>query len=215
MDSQNGQDSSEKSRTNSLYFWTCAKWDKHRIEKVERYSIGKQSIKCRWVFNIKPNSCKKACLVAKGFSQYAGTDYSDIYSPVVHFETVRLMLGLAALEKWHITGLDVQNIYLYETLDVMIDLIDSKCSTHRLLLCFILLYIFNNSVSALLVGHVLYSADLMFVICISHFHLMVHRYIYSRYSSVFLMLYQLSQMVTYLICDLRKEFFKRVQARFR
>jgi len=26
---------------------------------------------------------------------------------------------------------------------------------------------------------------------------------------------QLSQMVTYLICDLRKEFFKRVQARFR
>jgi len=25
----------------------------------------------------------------------------------------------------------------------------------------------------------------------------------------------LSQMVTYLICDLRKEFFKRVQARFR
>jgi len=26
---------------------------------------------------------------------------------------------------------------------------------------------------------------------------------------------KLSQMVTYLICDLRKEFFKRVQARFR
>jgi len=26
---------------------------------------------------------------------------------------------------------------------------------------------------------------------------------------------RLSQMVTYLICDLRKEFFKRVQARFR
>jgi len=28
-------------------------------------------------------------------------------------------------------------------------------------------------------------------------------------------LLQVSQMVTYLICDLRKEFFKRVQARFR
>jgi len=26
---------------------------------------------------------------------------------------------------------------------------------------------------------------------------------------------RVSQMVTYLICDLRKEFFKRVQARFR
>jgi len=27
------------------------------------------------------------------------------------------MLGLAALEKWHITGLDVRNAYLYGTLD--------------------------------------------------------------------------------------------------
>jgi len=34
----------------------------------------------------------------KRFSQRAGIDYNDIYSPVVYFETVRLMLGLAALE---------------------------------------------------------------------------------------------------------------------
>ena len=57
--------------------------------------------------------------------------------------------------------------------------------------CFISLHISNGSVSTSLVGHVLYSADLMFAICTLHFHLMVHRYIYSRYSSVFLMLYQL------------------------
>ena len=74
---------------------------------------------------------------------------------------------------------------------VMIDLIDSRCSTHELLLCFISLHIPNGSVSASLVGHVLYSADLMSAMCIPHFYLMVHRYIYSRYSSVFLMLYQL------------------------
>ena len=74
---------------------------------------------------------------------------------------------------------------------VMIDLIDSRCSTHGLLLCFILLHISNGSVSASPVGHVLYSADLMSATCIPHFHLMVHRYIYSRYSSVFLTLYQL------------------------
>jgi len=74
---------------------------------------------------------------------------------------------------------------------VMINLIVSRCSTHRLLLCFILLHISNSSVSASLVGHVLYSADLMSAICISHILLMVHRYIYSRYSPVFPMLYQL------------------------
>ena len=62
---------------------------------------------------------------------------------------------------------------------------------HGPLLCFILLYISNGSVSASLVGHVLYSADLMSATCIPHSLLMVHRYIYSRYSPVFLMLYQL------------------------
>jgi len=66
---------------------------------------------------MKPNGRKKACLVVKGFSQHAGTDYINIYSPVVRFETIRLMLGLAALKKWHITGLNVRNTYLYGELD--------------------------------------------------------------------------------------------------
>jgi len=73
----------------------------------------------------------------------------------------------------------------------MIDLIVFRCSIHGLLLYFILLHISNSSVSALLVGHVLYSADLMSAICIPHILLMVHRYIYSRYSPIFLTLYQL------------------------
>jgi len=37
----------------------------------------------------------------------------------------------------------------------------------------------------------------------------------SRLSPVAYSVGTISQMVTYLICDLRKEFFKRVQARFR
>ena len=35
----------------------------------------------------------------------------------MHFETVRLMLALAALENWYITGLDVWSVYLYGKLD--------------------------------------------------------------------------------------------------
>jgi len=41
---------------------------------------------------------KKACLVAKGFSQVEGLDFNQVFSPVMHFETVHLMLALAALE---------------------------------------------------------------------------------------------------------------------
>ena len=56
-------------------------------------------IKNQWVFDVKSDGRKKARLVAKGFSQ--------VFSPVVRFETVRLMLALAALENWYITGLDI------------------------------------------------------------------------------------------------------------
>ena len=74
-------------------------------------------IKNRWVFDVKSDGHKKACLVMKGFSQVEGLDFDQVFSPVMHFETVRLMLVLAALENWYITGLNVQSAYLYGKLD--------------------------------------------------------------------------------------------------
>jgi len=76
---------------------------------------------------------------------------------------------------------------------VTIDLISYRCSPwgNHMDYFFILLHISNGSVSTSLVGHVLYLADLISAICIPHILLMVHRYIYSRYSPVFPMLYQL------------------------
>ena len=62
---------------------------------------------------MKPDGCKCACLVAKGFSQVEGVDFDKIFSPVVRFETVWLMLALATLENWHIESLDVRSAYLY------------------------------------------------------------------------------------------------------
>jgi len=56
----------------------------------------------------------------------------------------------------------------YKSNIVMIDLIASRCSTHGLLLCFILLHVSNGSVSASLVGHVLYSAELISATCIPY-----------------------------------------------
>ena len=44
-----------------------------------------------------------------------GLDYDQVFSPVVRFETVCLILAMAALENWSITGLDLQNTYLYGT----------------------------------------------------------------------------------------------------
>jgi hypothetical protein len=74
-------------------------------------------IKNRWVFDLKSDGCKKARLVAKGFSQIEGINYDEIFSPVVWFETVWMMIALVALKKWHIQGLDVKTAFLYGELD--------------------------------------------------------------------------------------------------
>jgi hypothetical protein len=74
---------------------------------------GKRVVKNRWVFDVKPDGRKRARLVARGFSQIEGVNFDQIFSPVVRYETARLICALAALEKWHISTLDVRNAYLY------------------------------------------------------------------------------------------------------
>jgi hypothetical protein len=56
---------------------------KRKVYNLVERPRGRKVIKNRWVFNQKPDGCKKACLVAKGFSQVEGMDYNAVFSPVV------------------------------------------------------------------------------------------------------------------------------------
>ena len=78
---------------------------------------GRKPVKCQWVFVAKSDGCKKACLVAKGLTQVYGIDFEETFSLVARFETVRILLALAALEDWDIESLDVKTAYLYGDLD--------------------------------------------------------------------------------------------------
>jgi len=90
---------------------------KRNVFKMVVCPSGHKVIGNCWVFYVKPDGRKRACLVAKGFSQVEGMDFNQIFSPVVRFKTVRLILTLAALEGWYLSGLDVRNAYLYGELN--------------------------------------------------------------------------------------------------
>lgn len=59
-------------------------------------------IDCKWIFKIKESESNnepqrfKARLVAKGFSQVDGIDFNEIFSPVVKYKTIRVMLAVVA-----------------------------------------------------------------------------------------------------------------------
>ena len=79
--------------------------------------VGKKALHNKWVYRIKnehDGSIRyKARLVVKGFQQKEGIDFTKIFSSVVKMSTIRLVLGMVAVENLHLEQLDVKIAFLH------------------------------------------------------------------------------------------------------
>jgi hypothetical protein len=78
---------------------------------------GRTAIKSKWVFKKKTNpdgslDKYKARVVAKGFSQRFGDDYTETFSPVVRHSTVRLVLVVVVQRCMKRLQLDIKTVFL-------------------------------------------------------------------------------------------------------
>ncbi|KAL0399931.1 UNVERIFIED_CONTAM: Retrovirus-related Pol polyprotein from transposon TNT 1-94 [Sesamum radiatum] len=77
-------------------------------------------VDCKWLFKMKQENEStryKARLVTKGFTQKEGIDFTEIFSSVVKYTTVRIILALTAHFNWELKQMDVKTTFLHGDLD--------------------------------------------------------------------------------------------------
>jgi len=79
---------------------------------------GANVVSGKWVFRHKlnPNGSLeryKARWVVRGFTQRAGIDFSETFSPIVKPATIRTILAITASNQWPTKQLDVSNAFLH------------------------------------------------------------------------------------------------------
>uniref|UniRef100_H3H978 Integrase catalytic domain-containing protein n=1 Tax=Phytophthora ramorum TaxID=164328 RepID=H3H978_PHYRM len=88
------------------------------VFRAAKLPSGQRAIGTKWVFKIKRKADGsiekyKARLVAKGFKQKYGIDYTETFSPVVKYVTLRMIIAITKYFGWPLDQLDVVTAFLY------------------------------------------------------------------------------------------------------
>ena len=88
-------------------------------KKVKRSTVpgNRRCVKHKWVFEVKRDGRFRARLVACGYSQIPGVDFSENYSPVIHDATYRLLLLVQMKKGLSSRIIDVETAFLHGDLE--------------------------------------------------------------------------------------------------
>eukprot|EP00981_Chlorochromonas_danica_P009857 scaffold2841_cov176-Ochromonas_danica.AAC.3 len=85
------------------------------LKPIDDLPVGRKAIPTKLAFRVSKlthGSLKfKARFCPKGCFQQAGVDYNDVYSPTLNFNSLCIILHLAAKFNWKITYIDIGNAY--------------------------------------------------------------------------------------------------------
>ena len=128
-------DTDPRTYKQAIEAYDASHWDKgydDEINSLNRHGVwtlvprstipkDRKIIGCRPLFIRKRNEANevtrhKVRVVAKGYSQVEGRDYTDTFAPVARLESVRTVLGIAATLDWEIHQFDVKTAFLHGNL---------------------------------------------------------------------------------------------------
>ena len=97
----------------------CSLVSKGTWEVINKEELPKDRTPLRnmWIYKKKKNEKGevirfKARLVTKGYRQIPGQDFNETFASVAKFNTIRLIIALAAEHKWNLTQMDVKTAFL-------------------------------------------------------------------------------------------------------
>jgi len=101
---------------------------KNKTWSLTKLPAGAKKIGVKWIYKTKFNEFVevdkfKARLVANGYAQQYGVDYTEVFAPVAKMNIVRMIIALATQRNWPIYQLDVKSAFLHVELseDVFVE----------------------------------------------------------------------------------------------